>query len=569
MGTDSLRAIVIVATVALISAACSASGPETRVVERSDRAGITVVNNAEVYTVDADQPWAEAFAYDADGVITAVGSEAAVLAMAGDNPVVIDAGARMVMPGFQDPHVHVPEAGLNNGVCLMPAGLTLGDYEDLAFDCAESQPDSNWVRAAGPSLFGLNETAELPIDVLDRAIPDRPALILDDLGHAIWTNSLGLAAAGIGPDDPDPRGGIFQRDPTSGRLTGLILEDAQQLVRNAAAADDETTYEGLLIALSELARNGITAVSDAGGFWGQNHPAAWQRALEQGTLTVRAANSLYLYPDMDIDAQLLEFERRFDEDSEMLRFDTAKIYIDGIVDLGTASLLEPYEVPVNPSYPTGFSYFRPDDLRTYVSALHAIGYRMSFHAIGDAAVREALDAVESIDDNPSAVAARRHRTTHTYLVHPEDLNRFAELGVVADVQQSPDAIDPAYHQFLASFVGDIATDLIPTAALLDAGASVTLSSDWDAGPLSPLGTIRRALTRDTNAVPDLVTAIELTTIDAAYALGFDDISGSITVGKYADFVILDQNLFDVDFGRIDETRVMATYVAGIAVYSGS
>ena len=406
----------------------------------------------------------------------------------------------------------------------------------------------------------------MPIDVLDRAIPDRPALILDDLGHAIWTNSLGLEAAGIGPEDPDPQGGVLHRDPTSGRLTGLLLEDAQQLVRNAAAASDESNYRGLLTALRDLSKNGVTSVSDAGGYWAQNHPAAWQRALDDGALTVRASNSLYVYPDLNMDAQLAEFEHRFSADSDMLRFDTAKIYVDGILDLGTASLLEPYDVPHDPLYPSGFNYFRPDQLQTYVSELHAMGYRVNFHVIGDAAVRDALDAVEAIVDDPDAIADRRHRATHVYLVHPDDVGRFAQIGVVADFQQSADAIDPFYFDYLADFIGSRAYDLIPTGQLIDAGAPVSLSSDWDAGPLPALGTMQRSLMRDTNAVPDLETAIALHTIDAAYALGHDDTTGSITVGKFADFVILDQNLFDIDLASIDKTKVLATYLAGNATY---
>lgn len=198
-----------------------------------------------------------------------------------------------------------------------------------------------------------------------------------------------------------------------------------------------------------------------------------------------------------------------------------------------------------------------------------MGYRINFHVIGDAAVREALDAVEAIDDTPEAIADRRHRTTHTYLVHPDDINRFADIGVVADFQLNPDAIDPFYHEYLAEFIGDRAFDLIPTAALLDAGASISHSSDWDAGPLPPLGTIEASLTRDNNAPPDLETAIALSTIDAAYALGQDDTTGSITVGKFADFIILDRNLFDIDVKAIHRTTVLATYLAGSEVYTST
>ena len=567
------RVLVLALALAAVLAGCGGGGATT---PTSDRAGagagagagaVTVVLNAEIYTVDARRPWVEAFAFDAGGVIVAVGGEAEVLGAAGEAAVVLDLDGAMVLPGFQDPHVHVPEAGINLDMCFLPAGRSLAAYERLAAGCAAEQRGSDWVRAVGPSLFDLRHTRELPIDVLDRAIPDRPALILDDLGHAAWTNTRGLEAAGIAPNDPDPQGGILHRDPASGRLTGLLLENAQQLARNAAVLDDESNYEGLLVALEALARNGITTVSDAGGYWSQNHPAAWQRALAEGTLTVRGLNSLYVYPSLDMGAQLAEFERRFSNDpSSWLQFDTAKIYVDGILDLGTAAMIEPYDVPIDSRFPSGFFYFDPSQLQTYVSELHRIGYRMNFHVIGDAATRAALDAVASIDADPAEVADRRHRTTHNYLVHPDDLHRFGELGVIADFQSGPDSIDLGYHDLLSRFIGQRAFGLIPVRSLLDAGGRVSLSSDWDADPLPPLGTIERAIRRKTNAVPNRKAAIRLVTLDAAHALGHDDRTGSIEVGKQADFVVLERNLFDIRRQRIDETRVLMTVVGGRIVY---
>lgn len=528
--------------------------------------GNTVVRGSTVYTVDADRSLAEAFAYDSDGRIIAVGDEADVIAAAGLAPTLIEAAGDLVLPGFQDAHVHVPEAGINLDVCFMPGDLGLDDYEAIATECAGEQPDSDWVRAAGASLFGLRDTDESPLDVLDRAVPDRPMIVLDDLGHAVWTNSLGLAAAGIGEDDPNPQGGVFHRMP-DGELSGLLLEDAQQLVRNAAAPSGGVNDRGLAVALGELAANGVTTISDAGGYWGQQHPEAWQRASAAGDLTVRALNTLYVYPDLPMAEQLAVFEERFSDDPDsLLQFDTAKIYIDGILDLGTALMLDPYDVPLDADYPSGFSYFTNEQLLDYVDELHAIGYRVNFHVIGDAAVRTALDAVEAIDDDAVSIAGRRHRTTHTYLVDGDDLPRFAELGVVADFQQSDDATRLDYHEHLSEFIGNRAFDLIPTAQLVEAGAAVAMSSDWDAGPLPPLGTVERSLTRYANQVADLATAVELVTIDAAYALGHDDTTGSIEVGKMADFVVLDSNIFDASIDDIDEAQVMLTALAGQIVF---
>ena len=527
----------------------------------------TVVVNAELYTVDPAQPTAEAFAYDEGGMIIAVGAKADVMAVAGANAFVVDAGGNMVMPGFQDTHVHVPEAGINEDLCLLEPDLDLAAYADAIADCIDDQDGAPWVRAAGASLFNLRSaTGELPIDVLDEIVPDRPAIILDDLGHAAWTNSKGLVAAGITADAPDPQGGVYLRDPASGRMTGLLLENAQQRVRNVSALDDETNYQGLLVAMAELARNGITTVSDAGGYWGQNHPVAWQRALESGTLTVRGVNSLYLYPDLDHASQLAEFEARFSDDQHsLLQFDTVKIYIDGILDLGTAAMVEPYEESPDPKYPNGFHYFQTDELQRYVNELHAIGYRAEFHVIGDAATRTALDVVSAIPAGKDQIAARRHRTTHTYLVHPDDLQRFAEIGMIADFQAGPESAATEYHEYLTEFIGDRAFDLLPMKTVIDAGAHVSLSSDWDADPLSPFGIISRAVNRDTNSVA-IDKAISMMTIEAAYALGQDNITGSISVGKYADYIIIDRNLVTSAPNDIARTNVLLTMLAGNEVF---
>lgn len=575
MNTASISSVLIAAS--LIATSCAGSeldlttGSESSssvVVSTTDPVldGVTIIRNAVVHTMDAERSVADAFAYDANGAIIAVGSEAEMMAAAPTDATVIDADGRMIIPGFHDAHVHVPEAGVNLEMCFFEPDLSLADYESLAVDCAGEQAGSDWVRAAGAALFDLRNTNESPLAVLDRAIPDRPAIVLDNLGHAIWTNSLGLEAAGIGPDADDPQGGVFHRDD-EGELTGLLLEDAQHLVRSAASPDDATIDRGLRAALEELAAQGVTTISDAGGYWQAGHPEAWRRADNAGDLTVRALNTLYVYPGLPIDDQLAEFERRFSNDADsLLQFDTAKVYVDGILDLGTAWLVDPYDVAIDDNYPSGFTYFRGDQLRTYVNELHQIGYRINFHAIGDAAVRDALDAVAAIDDDPLAVAGRRHRSTHTYLVASDDVSRFAELGVIADFQSSADAVATDYHEFLSDFIGDRAFDLIPIATLIDSGAAVSLSSDWDAGPLPPLGTIERALTRDTNAVPDLQTALELATINAAYALGHDDRTGSIEVGKLADFVVFDRNLFTVPVDVLDEVSVVLTVLGGDVVY---
>lgn len=181
-------------------------------------------------------------------------------------------------------------------------------------------------------------------------------------------------------------------------------------------------------------------------------------------------------------------------------------------------------------------------------------------------MRSTTNPATAIPDSAENVRSRHHRLTHAYLIAPSDYARFAELGVVVDFQQGPDSIDPDYHEDLTELIGDRSFDLIPTQALVDAGAHVILSSDWDTDPLSPVATIGRALTRPTQAMRDVEHAARMVTIDTAEALGHDDTTGSIEVGKFADMVLLDQDIFSIDPEAIAATRVLVTWLNGRVVH---
>lgn len=563
----SLTARGLALLLVTLAAGCSAEPP--------DRARVTLVTGGSVYTSDDARPWADAFAFDATGTILAVGSEAevteqvaAAVADFTDFDEVVELDGELVTPGFVDAHVHVPEAGINEEeLCFLPPHRTLADYTARIARCARGVPAGEWVRAAGASLYDLRGATPTPLDALDRAVPDHPVVVLDDLGHAAWGNTAGLTAAGIDQSTPDPQGGVLERDPVTGRLTGLLLEDAQQALRNAAAPSAEVIDTGLTVSLEELARNGDTTVSDVGGYWQQGLTDAWTRADDDGSLTVRAANALYVYPSMDVEKQLAELEARFREDpGSLLQVDTAKVYVDGILDLGTADLLAPYDSPPDPTYPSGFTYFTDAQLRDYTARLHAMGFRISFHVIGDAAVRKALDAIEAIPAPSAEVAARHHRLTHVYLVDPADVPRFARLGVVADFQVGREAISKEYHDELREIIGDRADGLIPVDVLAASGALTILSSDWDADELNPLGIISRSMTRYSHSLQSTETAVHMMTIDAATALGLGDVTGSIEVGKQADFVVLSDDIFALAPAAIEDVVVVSTWVAGVEVY---
>ena len=539
---------------------------------KSPNQGTDVVyTNGAIYTVNANQPWAQAVAVR-NGVILAVGTQQEVLAQVNGTPRMIDLNGAMMLPGFQDPHLHALEAGLNTNLCIVSQFGEFAQYISEVQACASQQPNSAWVRASGANMAALLHRDRLPIEVLDEAVSDRPVIVLDDLGQGAWLNTLAMQAVGYDTMTSDPAGGILVRDPDTGDLTGLVLENAQQVARTASlpptTANLELAYQGLLTGLDSLAQNGITTVSDAGGYWPRGHHEVWQRAVNENTLTVRASNALYLFPERDMQEQIAQLQQLYRNDANsLLRYNQVKIYVDGIISQGTGALLAPYTQPFDiPGVPNdGFLYFQTDTLNQYAAQLEALGFQLHFHVTGDRGARLALDAIQSASST-NQLTDRRHRLTHLYLVDSADYPRFQALGAIADFQLAPSSTTAEYANSLAPNLGKRVNNLLPAFDLLDAGAKVVLSSDWDADTLSPLVKIQSVLTQQANNTPTLATLIRMMTLDVAHLLHHDDKTGSIEVGKLADLVIIDRNLFDLPTTQISQAKILLTLLEGEEVY---
>ena len=291
------------------------------------------------------------------------------------------------------------------------------------------------------------------------------------------------------------------------------------------------------------------------------------------------SNALYIYPDLDITKQLpLLLPQYSNNETSRVRFNQAKIYVDGILELTTGALYEPYlsslELPTNEQY--GFEYFSTNKtvLQTVVSTLANEGFQLHFHVTGDRAVGLALDAIE-LAINASAVArnAGPHRLTHLYLIDDRDKYRFASLGVVADFQLAPSSVDLEYRDFLSNDVigSTRANRLLPATELYyDTDALITLSSDWDADTLSPLVKIQTVLSRpDGRSFQKIEDVIPLLTINGAKLLRHDNRTGSLEPGKYADFVVIDKNIFQLPINEIGSAKVTLTILEGQMVYNGT
>lgn len=526
-----------------------------------------VLTNAKIHTVNPTAPRAQALAIDERGVIVAVGTEADVVAKAGGDAKIIDLKGRMVLPGFQDTHMHLIEAGINESLCEFEPFAKLDETLATVEECLEDSK-GEWALGSGVSMVNLLDEDDNPIAALDEVTGDRPTLILDDIGHGAWANSAAMRLVGYDTLDGNPAGGIILRDAKTGKPNGVVLENAQQKLRNLAwpdnPANNDFAYKAMLGTLKTMAENGITTVSDAGGFWPQGHMKAWERALKEGTLTVRASNALYVYPDMPFDEQIAKLKALYSDDpGSLLRFNQAKLYVDGILEQRTGAVLEPYEkgAGIDHGFERGFEYFEGDLLKRYSKALSDIGFKLHYHVTGDRGARLALDAIGGSDALPGP-----HRLTHLYLVDEADYPRFNELGVVADFQLAPSSLDPEYKKFIREFIGDRADRLLPAASLEAAGAEIVLSSDYDADELSPLVKIQAALERESEGPKDVQSAIEWMTINPARLLNQDKTTGSLEVGKFADIVVIDRDITEVKTGDIERSKVVATLLQGKPVF---
>lgn len=530
---------------------------------QAEEAASLLLHNARIYTVNTAQPWAEALAVSEEGEILAVGSQTEVEEYADDDTEFVDLGGRLVLPGFQDSHAHVLDASSEaQGDCPLEAAGTLQQWLVEIGECAE-QAEGEWLLGSGFSLHTLLDSGESPRALLDEIAPDLPIAIMEETSHSYWLNSKALQLAGFDGERDDPEGGVILRD-SQGRATGVVLDNAGDLVMDKALPPSkvlqQTYYQAVLDGQDELARNGITSVADARVFWRRGHLEAWQKAAREDRLKARTSLGLWAYPQLDDGEQLAELKSLYQPGAadDLLQITQIKLYVDGIVHNTTARLRQPYQRSLVGVDPRGLYYFGPERLARYARELAATGFDLHIHTIGDQAVRDALDAIEQ-------AGRGRHRLTHVELVDQADIPRFRQLGVIADFQPSP-YFTPSFLKDNQPLIGQRAYQMLPMRALYDSGARVTLSSDWDVNPLSPLGIMQNALGLGSRGLPNLEAAIRAYTLDAAYTLRQEQETGSLEVGKQADLLVLDRDIFKLPPAQIGQARVLWTLLGGEEVY---
>jgi predicted amidohydrolase YtcJ len=519
------------------------------------------------------------------GRITAVGAEAELRGLAGPGTRVVHAPGGLLLPGFQDSHVHPPFAGRNR------LRLWLNDlqgrraYLDAVAAYADAHPEEPWILGGGWAMEYFPGGTPRKED-LDAIVPDRPVFLFNRDVHGAWVNSRALEAAGIHRDTPDPADGRIERDPVTGEASGTLHEGAAYHVNDRVVPepDREEWQAAILEAQRHLHSLGITGWQDAWVTPGTQ--AAYQSLAADGRLTARVVGALWWERSRGLEqiADLVERRARGRETSAPgaelgsgFHPTTVKIMTDGVLENHTGALLEPYcDGCGGHSDNLGLSYVPYELLCDAVTELDALGFQVHLHAIGDRAVRNSLDAIAAARA-VNGDGDQRHHIAHVQLIQPQDLPRFAELGVVVNCQAYWAQYEPQMDELTLPFIGaERAGRQYPFAELLASGARLAMGSDWAVTTADPLQQIEVAVTRtdpenrgNRPFLPEqrltLDQAVDAFTAGSAY-VNHDDQGGVIEVGRRADLALLDTDLFAPDAPPAADARVVLTVAAGAVVY---
>lgn len=515
------------------------------------------------------------------GRIVAVGGPE-VADLAGPHTAYADLGGGLLVPGFQDAHVHPVQGGLERLSCDLSGLDSEPAYVKALADHAAARRDLEWLTGGGWMLAAF--PGGLPRrEALDAVVPDRPVMLVNRDHHGAWVNTAALHRAGVDASTADPADGRIERD-SDGMPTGTLHEGAMALVgRLVPPAGLDEQVAALLTAQEYLHSLGITAWQDA--ILGEyatipDASAAYAACADDGRLTARVVGALW-WDRARGGEQVRELvERRAAWSRGRFQATSVKIMQDGIAENYTAAMLEPYlDASGRATSNRGLSMVDPDRLAGHITALDVAGFQVHVHAIGDRAVREALDGFAAAQQANGRTDGRHH-IAHLQVVHPSDVPRFAGLGVTANLQAlwaaHEDQMDVLTLPFLEP---QTASRQYPFGALARAGARIAMGSDWPVSSPNPLWAIHVAVNRSLPAeagepgeafLPgealDVATALRAYTAGSAWVNHLDD-TGEIRAGARADLAVLDTDIRVCPAEEIGSARVVATYVDGGCVFS--
>ena len=530
-----------------------------------------VLLHGAVYPFAIDSARAQAVAVR-HGVVVYVGDDRGARRLVGRGTILQQLNGKMVLPAFHDSHMH-PRGGIGLTECTLDDLATREAVVDSVRRCATLHPDLAWIRGRGwqlPVFAAANPQKEW----LDAAVPDRPAYLTAADGHSAWVNSKALAIAGVNRTTRDPPGGRIERNPLTGEPTGTLRERAQELVaRHLPPRTQAEIQAGIRRTLAMANRFGITALQDADADPGLLEAYA---ALDSaGLLSARVIAAIETDPRAgpgQVDS-LRAWRARY-AGRQYFAPRAAKIFADGVIEAKTAALLAPY---LDGTGKSGEPNLSPGAMDTLVAALDAAGFQVHVHAIGDRAVRMALDAY---------AFARRHNgprdarpiIAHLELIDPADIPRFAELGVIASFQPLWAWADNYITDLTLPILGpERSRWLYPIGSVARTGAHLASGSDWSVSSMNPLEAIQVAITRRAPIAPsgpawipeetvDLGTMLRSYTEGGAYAAGEENSNGTLEPGKVADLIVVDRDLYHIPVIDIHNARVLLTLLDGRVVW---
>src|SRR5882762_7953061 len=553
----------------LLLCAVSMSHAQGRIVEPAD----IIVIHGRVYTENPQLPWAQAVAIHR-GKIVAVGDDPVIERMRGVGTKVINAGGKLVLPGFVDCHIHFIDGAFSLGRVNLEGAKDPSDIQKRLREYAAGHPGDDWILGRGWNYAMFGPEALPHKKYLDEIFPNRPVFLEGYDGHTYWANSKALAMAGVTGETQNPPNGTIVRDSKTGEATGALKESAENLVSKIIPKPSRAEQLLALRAGMKWANEqGITRVHSAGGDFEVLDLLDEMR--QRGDLTLRMYIAYFLNPPelrpQDLDA-IEHAHKKFHD--HWIDAGAVKFMVDGVVESHTAAMLEPYSD--DPSV-KGKLFWEPSNYKAAVAELDKRGLQLFTHAIGEYGVRTALDAYERAKES-NHTNDSRPRIEHIETIAASDISRFGKLGVIASMQPLHSYPDADTLDVWARNAGpDRASRAWAWKSISKDGGRLAFGSDWPVVTLNPWEGMQTAVTRQTTDgkpeggfVPEQRLTVEETvrgyTLGAAYADRREKTEGSIESGKLADIIIVSQNIFEIDPHHLAETKVLTTMVGGRVVY---
>jgi predicted amidohydrolase YtcJ len=532
-----------------------------------------VIINGKILTINNGNPVTEAVAIKGETIL-AVGSSSEISKMIVEGiTMVIDARGRLVIPGFNDAHVHFGPLDpdyIELRYTTDPAVIT----EKVREQVSKSKP--------GELIKGGHWEHEMFIDkkwptkaLLDKVSPSNPVVLSRTDGHSVLVNTFVLKASGITKDTPDPFGGEIQKDPATGEPTGILKENAESLIitgesKPFRSKDEEAarTWQGYIMALKEARELGVTSIQVPGSADFQ----AYEKLQKDGLLTSRIDIGEALTADTQLLKKYLDLEKKYPREGNWIRFGYLKSFIDGTIGSGTALMFEPFSDNQGTS---GLSMMPYDEFEKMVLKADKMGFQIGVHSIGDKGNNWTLNAFESAQ-RLNGKRDSRHRDEHAQTLQPSDIPRFAQLGVIASMQPTHCISD---KKFCIKRIGpERAKGAYAWKSVATAGSSIAFGTDYQVEPLNPMEGLYASVTRKDRLGEDgegwypeqkitMEDAIRYYTLGSAYAQFMENRKGMIKPGYLADIVILDRDLLTIPENEIMKTKVDYTITGGKVVYT--